>query len=160
MISWLREHEAIIVWLVTASGALFIATLIAVPIIVIRLPADYFAHGRREAPPWGEAHPVVHVILVVLKNAAGAVFVLVGLLMLLAPGQGLLTMVIGLVLLDFPGKYRLERWAMSHRFVLRPINWLRRRARRPPLTPWGEKGERPPCRGTEASRESRDDAAY
>ncbi len=67
------------------------------------------------------------------KNALGYLFVLMGIAMLVLPGQGILTIMIGVTLLDFPGKYRLERWLVSRRPVLRSINWLRRCAGREPL---------------------------
>ena len=50
--------------------------------------------------------------------------------MLFIPGQGLLTIAIGLLLVDFPGKYRLERWLISRRPIIRVVNWMRRRAGR------------------------------
>ena len=53
--------------------------------------------------------------------------------MLVLPGQGLLTLLVGFLLVDAPGKYRLERWLVSRKAVLRPINWLRRRKGRQPL---------------------------
>jgi archaellum biogenesis protein FlaJ (TadC family) len=135
---WIQEHETILLWLVGASVLAFVVSLIVVPILVVRLPADYFAHGRREHTRWADAHPVIRVALLIAKNAFGVVFLVVGLVMLLTPGQGLLTMVIGVVLLDFPGRYRLERWVVSKRPVLRAMNWLREKADRPPLVPWGD----------------------
>jgi hypothetical protein len=67
------------------------------------------------------------------RNALGYVFIVVGIVMLVIPGQGVLTIVIGIMLLNFPGKYRLERWLVVRRPVLRSINWLRRRSKRNPL---------------------------
>ena len=76
---------------------------------------------------------MVRAALLIGKNIFGVVFVLMGLAMLLLPGQGILTIVIGLVLIDFPGKYNLERWIVSRRAVLNSINWLRQRADRGPI---------------------------
>jgi hypothetical protein len=59
--------------------------------------------------------------------------VVAGLVMLVVPGQGLLTLAVGLMLMDFPGKFRLERWLATRGPVWRSLNWLRKRARRPPL---------------------------
>ena len=83
--------------------------------------------------PCAEQHPVVRAALLIGKNVFGLVFVLMGLAMLVLPGQGILTIVIGLVLIDFPGKYKLERWIVSRRAVLNSINWLRQRADRGPI---------------------------
>jgi len=53
--------------------------------------------------------------------------VLMGLLMLVTPGQGVMTLLVGLLLMNFPGKYRMERWLVMRPGVLRALNWLRRR---------------------------------
>jgi len=68
------------------------------------------------------------------KNVLGGVFILVGIVLLALPGQGLLTILVGVMLLNFPGKFAFERWLVTRRPILRSVNWLRRRARRAPLT--------------------------
>jgi hypothetical protein len=126
-------HETLLWWLAGASLFLFIATLFLVPILVVRLPTDYFTHTKRHPLPWRHHHPFIRAILLAGKNILGSLFLLTGLLMLFLPGQGLLTMVMGIVLLDLPVKYRLQRWLISRGPILRAINWLRRRAGRPLL---------------------------
>ena len=69
----------------------------------------------------------------VLRNAVGWVFVVAGIAMLVLPGQGLLSILAGLVLIDFPGKHRLERRLLGSPGVRRAMNWLRRRAGKPPF---------------------------
>lgn len=120
-------------WSVMASTLIFVGSLIAIPWVVVRLPADYFDHRRRQAArPQPDARLAYHVYLV-LKNCAGMVFLIAGIGMLVLPGQGLLTILIGLSLINFPGKYRLERYLVSRPFILRSLNWLRRRAGVPPF---------------------------
>ncbi len=135
MLDWLQEHRAILFWLTAASVLMFLASLIIVPAVIVRLPDDYFLHERRarRANQWAARHPVARAVLRVTKNLVGCVLVLAGLLMLVLPGQGLLTLAIGILMLDFPGKYRLEKWLVSRPAVRRTINWLRVRAGRPPL---------------------------
>jgi hypothetical protein len=53
--------------------------------------------------------------------------------MLFIPGQGLLTIFMGLVLIDYPKKYILERKLVKTPVVLKGINWLRKKANKPPL---------------------------
>jgi hypothetical protein len=53
--------------------------------------------------------------------------------MLFLPGQGLLTMITGLLLIDYPGKFRLERKIVNTPAVLKSLNWLRAKAKKPPL---------------------------
>jgi hypothetical protein len=132
MIDWVRDNEALVGWLLAASAVTFVATLILVPVLVVRIPADYFTDRRRHAPV-PTRHPVMHVLLIAAKNAIGVVFIVAGVAMLVLPGQGILTLLIGVMLLSFPGKYRLERWLVTRRPVRRSVDWLRRRAGRTPL---------------------------
>lgn len=145
MPDWLKDHESLLVWLGVASAVMFVGTLVALPIAVSRIPEDYFAHDRRERRD--TRHPLLRLALRVSKNVLGAVFVLAGIAMLVLPGQGILTILIGLGLLDFPGKYRLERKLVSRPAVLRSLNWIRRKAGRPPLRVDGldeDRGEQAP----------------
>lgn len=115
------------------SGVFFVGTLLAIPIILVRLPANYF--DERYPRSWmRDHHPVLRLIAHVLKNVVGAVFLLAGIVMLVLPGQGLLTILIGVSLLDFPGKRRLEARLIGQRSVLKAINSMRERFGRPPLT--------------------------
>jgi len=133
MLDFFYLHEVAILWLTGLSIVTFIGTLIIIPLLVIRIPSDYFSHDKRHRSPWAAHHPFVRGALLFTKNLAGYVFVFAGILMLVLPGQGLLTIFIGIMLLDFPGKYRFERWLVTRRPVLKSINWLRKRAKRTPL---------------------------
>ncbi len=115
------------------SGVFFVGTLLAIPIILVRLPANYF--DERYPRSWmRDHHPVLRLIAHLAKNLVGAVFLLAGIAMLVLPGQGLLTILIGVSLLDFPGKRRLEARLVGQRSVLKAINAMRQRFARPPLT--------------------------
>ncbi len=120
-------------WLALGSALTFIGTLVLVPILVIRIPEDYFVSRKRGRSSWRSMHPVPGLALLVAKNVCGAILVLAGLAMLVLPGQGILTIVLGIMLLNFPGKYRLERRLARLRPVARSINWIRDRAGHPPL---------------------------
>ncbi len=133
MLEWLDHNEAIVWALGAASVVVFLAGLMLVPILVVRVPTDYFAHARRPPSPWAAHHPIVRAAVLLAKNIAGAVLMLAGLAMLALPGQGLLTLLIGFLMIDLPGKYRLEKWLVRHAWVHRPINWMRRRRGREPL---------------------------
>jgi hypothetical protein len=110
----------------------FVASLIAIPWILIRLPQDYFY--ERHPQTWLKSHhPVLRLFVLVLKNLVGGILVLGGIAMLVLPGQGLLTMLIGVSLMDFPGKRTIERKLVSQPFVLQAINRVRQRFDRPPL---------------------------
>ncbi len=126
----MQSHRVLLGWLGATSVVTFLATLVVVPWLVVRLPADYFTYTRRCPQARRSSHPVVRWALVILKNILGTVFIVTGILMLVLPGQGVLTIVIGITFLDFPGKYQLERRLVSFPPVLRSINWLRQKAKR------------------------------
>lgn len=119
-------------WLAAASVVGFVASLIAIPWILVRLPADYF--DTRVPRHWMiDRHPALRAIGLTVKNLAGYVFLLAGIAMLVLPGQGILTILIGVSLIDFPGKHRLEARLVAQRMVLHAINTVRHRFGRPPL---------------------------
>ena len=131
--SWVGAHKAVFWWLVGFSVVAFVGSLLAVPWMVVRIPADYFTPGGREAAKRAERHPIVHLVIVVTKNLLGYAFIVLGILMLVLPGQGLLTILAGVVLVDFPGKHRVLDWLVRRPAVLKSMNWIRGRRGREPL---------------------------
>ena len=129
MWEWTQQHAALIV---TLSLVVFFASLIVIPILLARIPADYFLHSRRQSP-LARLHPALRIVALIVKNGVGGLLVLAGIVMLFTPGQGLLSIFIGITLLDLPGKRRLELSLVSRPHVLKAINWIRRKAQRPPL---------------------------
>jgi len=122
----------VLVGLTVASVVGFIGTLIAIPLILVRLPPDYF--DTRVPRHWmKDHHPVLRMIGLVVKNAVGAIFFLAGFAMLFLPGQGILTMLIGISLMNFPGKQRLEAKLIGQPSVLNAINAMRNKFNKPPL---------------------------
>ena len=115
-------------WLAGVSALTFVGSIALVPILAVRIPADYFSTARRGKTPWARKFPILRLLILILKNLLGVILVLGGILMLFLPGQGLLTMFLGTVLMDFPGKYRLERYLISRGPILRSINWIRKKA--------------------------------
>lgn len=120
-------------WLLPLSLLVFFASIAAVYAIAVRLPADYFRGERPVRDPFPRLHPHLRRALRVATQALGVALIVMGIIMLVTPGQGLLTILIGVTLLDFKGKYELERRLVSRPTVLRAINWLRARAGRAPL---------------------------
>ena len=128
--SWLNEHGAALLAGLGVFGLVpFVGSLILLPIIVSRMPADYLV---RPVEPWS-ARSRSQVLLGVGRNALGLLLFLGGVLMLVLPGQGLLTMAIGLFLMDFPGKRHLQAWSLARPPIRRGIAWLRRKAGQQPL---------------------------
>jgi len=112
------------------SLVMLVVSLVAIPWYLCRLPESYLV-----LDPKPQAHGLTKRVL---KNLAGGVLVLLGVLMLVLPGQGLLTIFVGLTLLDFPKK---REWIK--RLLLRPrlfkiINSIRERLGHPPLRAQGD----------------------
>lgn len=127
----------VLIPLTVASLVGFVGSLIVIPIILVRLPEDFF-DDRRPRTWMQDHHPVLQIVGHLVKNVLGVVFLLAGLAMLFLPGQGLLTMLIGISMLDFPGKRRLERRLIGQPSVLGAINKLRDKFRKPPLIVAGD----------------------
>lgn len=128
MVDWFYQNEALVGLLLFVSVTSFLVTLIAVPIILVRIPEDYFFYPDRHRVAWNNRHPLLRIPLFVIKNLLGVFFMMVGILMLVLPGQGILTIIIGLVLMEFPGKYHVERWVICRPSVMEFVNWMRIKA--------------------------------
>ena len=121
-----------LVALTVLSIVFFVGSLIAIPLILVRLPATFF--DIRVPRPWMQNHhPVLRMMGHLVKNAVGAIFLFAGFLMLFLPGQGILTMLIGISMLDFPGKRKLEAKIIGQPTVLSTINGVREKLGKPPL---------------------------
>ena len=132
MLESLLEFKFIFVGLAWGSLTLFVVSLAVIPWLVTKIPADYFHEEYRRLSLSGDRSPAIQ-LLVVFKNLLGCVLIVLGLVMLVLPGQGILTIVIGLFLMNFPGKYKLERSLVSRPKVLSSLNWIRAKADKPPL---------------------------
>lgn len=108
------------------SLASFFASVIGATWALRRLPVDYLlSEPDRFAP--------ARTLGLWLRNAVGVVLLVLGVIMLVLPGQGMLTIIAALAVMDFPGKRRLERRLMLRPRVFTAINRLRLRAGQPRL---------------------------
>ena len=126
--SWLSpllSNPTLELGLLAFSVLAVLASIVLVPRFLASLPQDYLSASRVQQHP--------HMLLRALRNLLGVVLVLLGLAMLVLPGQGLLTVLVGLLLLDFPGKQRLVRRLLGRPSVLKLVNKLRAHRGSPPL---------------------------
>ncbi len=139
---WVVLHQTGLKYMGILSVLALIFTPMIISALVILMPEDYFLSERDHILEFSEGyHPLIRTGILVTKNAAGIVFILAGLVMLVLPGQGILTILIGLTLVNFPGKRSLERRIIRQEKVCSAINWMRSRAGRPPLKISGDEGE-------------------
>jgi hypothetical protein len=130
---FLHEHKEAMQWAAVISAVVFVGSLLIVPLLVVRIPNDYFAKPHRPRTLFADQHPLLRWSGLIVKNLLGVSLVLAGIAMLILPGQGLLTVAIGILLLDFPGKHQLEAKLIRLQPVSQSINWLRKKANAPPL---------------------------
>ncbi len=128
---WTGWHLAAFAVVLAVISA--VVSLAAVAYALARLPPDYFVNPGARRPV--DRHPVLKVLLAVVRNLFGYFLIALGIVLSLpgVPGQGLLTILIGVMLIDFPGKHRTERWLLTRRGVLTGVNKLRARLGKPPL---------------------------
>lgn len=130
---WILENQRLLQWLGSISLGMFILSLVALLIIIIEIPEDYFTREARFPIRKRHRNPMLWTLLIALKNIFGAILILLGLVLLLLPGQGLLTILIGLSLTNFPGKYALESKIARQRPIRRSMNAIRHWAQKRPL---------------------------
>ncbi len=126
----LHAYAAPLLWLAGFSLLLTLASLLLVPWLILRLPADYFAGEKRRRAAWALRHPLIRALVLTGRTVVGLLLILTGVVLVALPGQGLLTILMGLMIAVYPGKYRLERWLVTRPALQTSINWLRRRAGR------------------------------
>ncbi len=134
--AWSEAHRWV-VWAVAAGslGSLALSGVL-VSLVLLALPADHYSKGRAAPVPSADGGVLALFasgMLLVVRNVVGWLFVLAGVAMLVLPGQGILSIIAGLVLIDFPGKRRFERRLLASHVVRDAMNWLRRRAGKPPF---------------------------
>ncbi len=131
--NWIQANEQLLQLLGSLSLLLLALTLVALALVVITLPADYFTRDHREPSSLAHPHPLPWRGLSLFKNLLGIAFILLGIALLVLPGQGALTILIGLTMTNFPGKYRLERRMMRQRAINKTLNKIRALAKKTPL---------------------------
>ncbi len=123
------------IWIAVGSLLMFVASIAAVPLIIARIPADYFTReGHRRIQQMAD-RSLAALLLALLKNLLGLLLLLAGIVMLFTPGQGLLSILFGLMLMNYPGKYALECSIVQKPVIFDALNRLRTKQGKPPLLP-------------------------
>ena len=129
---FIANNDTVLLSLGILSAITFIASLVLIPYLIVRIPSDYFCR-QQSHPNSVKQYVLFHWLVVLLKNLLGIVLIILGLLMLVLPGQGILTILVGVLLVNFPKKQQFERWLISRESVYKAVDWLRRRAGRESL---------------------------
>ena len=132
MIDWpaLQQDLIRLIPLLTISGIVMaLASMVAIPWLVVRMPHDYFVKDIRPTPD----RSILAWLIWGARNLLAIILILAGVAMLVLPGQGLLTIMIGIACSTFPGKFHLQRRLAARPGVLAALNWIRQKYRRTPL---------------------------
>jgi hypothetical protein len=134
MIEFLQPYTSILPLIGAISVLIFVVSLVSLPWLAAMIPEDYFLYDKRKSSLWlSNSQPIFRVFFILIKNLLGVSLLAGGFLMLFIPGQGLLTIFMGLVLIDYPKKYAFEKKLVKTPAVLMGLNWLRKKANKPPL---------------------------
>ncbi len=120
-------------WLTILSVITFVGSLILIPWLILRMDRDYFVRHHEQIVERKKKHPIAALIIYSLRNSMGLFLILIGIIMLVLPGQGILTMIIGLSIMDFPGKHRVIDKILENKRVEDSLNWIRRKGNKEEL---------------------------
>ncbi|MGI1677270.1 MAG: hypothetical protein K6L75_00940 [Cellvibrionaceae bacterium] len=132
-VQWLVSNELVLVWLAIISAALFVLSLVFIPWLIIRIPANYFSEPGKYRSALLGGHPIAIIVTKIIRNTIAVCFIVLGFLLLVLPGQGLLTILLGVFIADFPGKHKLVNWIVAKKGVMKTINWLRKKSGKAPI---------------------------
>jgi hypothetical protein len=109
--------------MIAFSVVMFVASIVAIPIVVRRLSPDHFVR-----PP-----PKHSLRTKVMLNASGALLIALGIAMLVLPGQGIIAILFGMSMMDVRIKHRVLRRLLTQSKIQEAVQQLRSKAGKPPL---------------------------
>lgn len=124
------DYHQYFVWMGIVSFVVFVASLLLTPILLGKIPQDYFVHTNQQKV---EIKHLGHLIIVISRTIVGFVLLIAGIIMLVTPGQGIISILLGLFLMEFPGKRKLELKLINHEPTFKALNWLRGKANKDPF---------------------------
>jgi len=130
---FLNEYGSIITSLGIISTCTFFLSLLIIPWVICKLDTNYFLHLHEHTKKEDE-HPVIFILLKLLRYFVGILLLFAGILMLFLPGQGLLTMILGISLLEFPGKRTLIDGVLHLHPIQNGLNWIREKGHKNPFS--------------------------
>ncbi|MBN1799227.1 MAG: hypothetical protein JW822_11670 [Spirochaetales bacterium] len=132
IVAWVKTHKLFVIGITVFSLILLAFSLFMIPVLIINLPKDYFSKPKTKARP-SFLHPTVYVLFLIFKNILGVILILLGVVMLVLPGQGIITLLIGLMIIDFPGERKLLIYILKKTKAIKAMNWLREKNSKPPF---------------------------
>ena len=127
-----RENSKLLGAIGVGSIAIAVLSALLGPFLIARLPEDYFSEEAMSRRRKLERGPL-KLFLRILRNIAGYPLLILGVLLLVLPGQGILMIVGALALIDFPMKRRLMQKLLGTKRVRAALDWVRRVAGKEPF---------------------------
>ncbi len=127
--TWLSGHALLLSVLASVSAILLMATIVAAPWAVSRLPANYLRQRLENKSKQG----IWYSLASVSRALLGFLVTLLGLVMLITPGPGVIMLLLGISIAEFPGRNRLLIYLATRPNVLASLNWMRKRHGKPPF---------------------------
>ncbi len=134
---WLTDFwNSLSLGYVVGAAVVFVGSVllnvVVIGFVFVKIPPHYFSSHYQDDflpnSPW-----LARWSAVISKNLAGLVMIILGIVMLVGPGQGILSILTGLILMDIPGKRPLEARIVRRPPVLAAVNKLRAKYGREPL---------------------------
>lgn len=113
------------------SAVFFVGTLIAVPWMINCMDERYFLNLKNGKQGRSKGSIGKKVATGIIRNTTGLIILLLGVAMLVLPGQGILTILLGLCLMDFRGKRKMILYLVAQQRIQEALNWIRRKGRKP-----------------------------
>ncbi len=126
MLNIFYEYQDLLITLSTFSIVLFVVSVLLSPYLASKIPVQYFT-------PHYQVKPTKNIAIKWLKNTFGTIVLVLGVIMLVAPGQGILTILLGLFMMEFKAKRQWELTLVEQKIIFKSLNWLRVKNNHPPL---------------------------
>jgi hypothetical protein len=121
-----KDYSEYFIQVGVISAIVFVVSLLLTPFLLGKMPVDYFTFKNQYKNNR-------NFLITTVKNLAGIVLLLAGVIMLVTPGQGVISILLGLFLMEFPGKRKLELKLINNNATFKTLNWLRNKAGQPPF---------------------------
>ncbi len=126
----INQLEDILLIIGIIFGMIFIISLFLIPYLLGLMPLNYFLKNSENKL---KIRRPFNLMKLILKTLTGFILLIIGIIMLVTPGQGLISILLGLFLMEFPGKRQLELKLINHNLTFKTLNWLRSKANKPPF---------------------------
>ena len=125
--------QTLFAWLAAFSVFTFFLSLLLIPLLVARLPRDYFQENKLKDTLALSLSSPKSITIFILRNIIGLLLVALGFAKLFLPGQGVMTIIIGLAIMRFPYKQRLLFKATRSPAIQASLDWLRGKTGKKPF---------------------------